>query len=62
MAQTKPSLEQRLERMEKLFGIENLDQIDIDQLRLQAQLQLSPKKNCKITRLTFLGRPYTKCI
>ena len=62
MTQSKLSLEQRLERLEKLFGIEDLDNIDIDQLRPMAKLQLFPKKACKITQLKFLGRTYTKCI
>jgi hypothetical protein len=62
MTQTKLSLEQRLERVEKLFGIENLDELDLDQLRLQVKLQLLPEKDCKITKLSFMGRPYTKCL
>ena len=67
MSQTKLSLEQRLERIEKLLGVDGLDDLDTEKLELKvkAQLQLSSeesKKDCELTDLHFLGRPYQRCV
>jgi hypothetical protein len=62
MTQVKLSLEERVERLEKLLGVENLENININDLRSQMKLQLDPKPNCQWVEMSFLGERYKKCV